>query len=306
MAVAMAGRAPRDFVGYSETPPVVRWPGGARVAVSLVVNFEEGAERSPLYGDAVAEPGGEGFAVPPGFRDLRAETAFAYGTRVGFWRLIDVFRRHGVPATFFICAAALERNPDLGRVIADEGHEPACHGYRWMPAYLLGRETEREHLGRAVDIIRDLCGERPLGHYSRGESPQTRDLVQDEGGFIYNCDSYADDLPYYVTHRGRPMLMVPYSLEINDTKFNRPTGMSEPKDLFRYLVSSFDCLHREGAKVPRLMSLGIHMRIGGRPARADCIERFIDYAKTKGDVWFARRREIARIWLDQFPPTAKP
>ena len=235
-------RAPRDFVGYGEDPPKVRWPNDARVAVSLVVNFEEGAERSPLYGDDSMEPGGEGFAVPPGFRDLRAETAFSYGTRCGFWRLMDIFERHGTPASFFICGAALERNPRLGRVITDQGHEPVSHGYRWMPAYLLSREQERDDLRRNVDVIHTLTGQRPLGHYSRGESPHTRDLMQDDGGFVYNCDTYADDLPYYAMHRGAPMLMIPYSLEINDTKFNRPTGMSEPRDLYRYLVSTFDCL----------------------------------------------------------------
>jgi len=296
-----AGRAARDFVGYGETPPVVRWPGDARVAVSLVVNFEEGAERSPLYGDPASEPGGEGFAVPPGFRDLRGESAFSYGTRVGFWRLIEILRRQKTPASYFISAAALERNAPMGRVITGEGHEPVCHGYRWLPAYLLGRDQERADLDRAVAVIRDLCGERPLGYYSRGESPHTRDIVQDEGGFLYNSDTYADDLPFWIAHRTKPMLMVPYTLEINDTKFNRPVGMSEPRDLYRYLVSTFDCLHREGATVPRMMSLGIHMRLGGRPARAAAIEAFIDYAKAKGGVWFARRKEIAHIWADSFP-----
>lgn len=294
-------RAPRDFVGYGENPPKVRWPTDARVAISLVVNFEEGAERSPIYGDESMEPGGEGFAVPPGFRDLRAETAFSYGTRCGFWRLVEIFERQGTPATFFICGAALERNPRMGRVITERGHEPTSHGYRWLPAYLLSREQERDDLRRNVEVIRALTGQRPLGHYSRGESPHTQDLVQDDGGFVYNCDTYADDLPYYVMHRGAPMLMVPYSLEINDTKFNRPTGMSEPRDLYRYLVSTFDCLHREGETTPRMMSLGIHMRIGGRPARAAAIEAFIRYAKSKGGAWFARRIDIARAWLEQFP-----
>lgn len=296
------GRAPRDFVGYGEAPPQVRWPGDARVAVSLVVNFEEGAERSPIYGDESMEPGGEGFSVPLRFRDLRAEAAFSYGTRCGFWRLVDIFRRHRTPASFFICGAALERNPQMGRVITGEGHEPVSHGYRWMPAYLLGKDRERRDLKRNVEVIRDLTGQRPLGHYSRGESPHTRDLIQEDGGFVYNCDTYADDLPYYVMHRGSPMLMVPYSLEINDTKFNRPTGMSEPKDLYRYLVAAYDCLHREGGTAPKMMSLGIHMRLGGRPGRAAAIEGFIKYAKAKGGAWFARRIEVARTWMAQVPP----
>ncbi|HVZ15297.1 MAG TPA: polysaccharide deacetylase family protein [Bauldia sp.] len=293
-------------MGYGETPPKVVWPNGAKVAISLVINVEEGAERSPLYGDDRGEPGGEGYAVPPGFRDLRGESAFEYGTRAGFWRLLEILRRQNVHASFFISAAALEKTPEIGRALVAEGHEPVCHGYRWMPAYLLDRERERDDLRKAIAAIEQICGTRPLGYYSRGESPNTRSLVQEEGGFVYNSDTYADDLPFYVSEAGRPMLMVPYSLEINDTKFNRPVGMSEPRDLYRYLVATLDCLHREGAEYPKMMSLGIHQRLGGKPGRAAAINAFIEYAKTKGDVWFARRIDIARTWLRQFPPGQPP
>ncbi len=290
----------RDFIGYGPDQPRITWPGGARIAISLVVNFEEGSERSPLYGDASAEPGGEGYAVPPGVRDLRAESWFDYGTRAGFWRLQRMLRRCGVPATYFLCAQALERVPEAAEAIMRDGHEPACHGYRWLPIFDLGRDEERRHLRLAVETIRRLTGERPLGWYSRGESPHTKDLLLEEGGFVYNCDSYAEDLPYFIRHRGQRMLMLPYSLETNDIKFYRPPGMSAPGDFFRWLKASFDCLYDEGLTHPKMMSVGIHMRLAGRPGRAEALERFIRYAQGHPDVWFARRIDIARWWLQHY------
>ena len=288
----------RDLIGYGNAMPSVEWPGGARIAISLVVNFEEGAERTPLYGDAAAESTGEGFMVPAGVRDPRNETFFEYGMRVGFWRLIDILDRQDVPATFFICAKALETNPEAARTITARGHEPAAHGYRWLPIYTLGREEERRQLHLAVQRIRELTGERPLGWYSRGASMHTRSLVMEEGGFLYDCDSYADDLPFFVEHESRPWLVVPYSLETNDIKFYRSPGYSTPNDFFNHLTAAFDCLYREGARAPKMMSVGLHLRYAGRPARAAALERFIAYARAHDGVWFARRADIARWWLD--------
>ncbi len=290
----------RDFIGYGKDCPAIRWPEGARIAVSLVVNYEEGSERTPLYGDPIAETSGEGYAVPAGYRDVRAESAFDYGSRVGFWRLFEIFERHGVEATYFICARALEHNPDAARAIVASGHEPACHGYRWMPTYLLGEDEERRHLHQAVASIEQSCGERPVGWYSRGASAFTHDLLYEEGGFIYDCDSYADDLPYFIMLRDRKWLVVPYSLETNDMKFYRPPGLAEPRDFFRLLKAAFDCLYEEGTTAPKMMSVGLHQRISGRPGRAAALEEFIRYAKGFPGVWFAKRVDIARWFYENY------
>lgn len=290
----------REFIGYGRDCPPIRWPGGARVAVSLVVNFEEGSERTPLNGDATAEPSGEGYAVPSGYRDLRAESIFDYGSRVGFWRLLEIFERQRVKATYFICANALELNPEAGREITACGHEPACHGYRWLPTYSLGEEEERRHMAMAVAAIERLTGERPRGWYSRGASEFTHALLAEEGGFIYGCDSYADDIPYFISLKGRKWLVVPYSLETNDMKFYRPPGLADPDDFFGLLKAAFDCLYEEGATHPKMISVGLHMRVSGRPGRAAAVERFIRYAKGFPGVWFARRLDIARWFYDSY------
>ena len=303
VAAARAPDAPalrRDFVGYGNDYPRIAWPGDARLALSLVVNFEEGSERSPLYGDLVAEPTGEGFLVPAGRRDLRNESFFDYGSRVGIWRLLEIFSRYDVRVTFFACGMALEMNPEAAREITARGHEACGHGYRWHPIYLLNREEEREFIRKDVEAITRTTGQRPLGWFSRGPSEHTRDLLIEEAGFLYDCDSFADDLPYFVEVRGKKWLIVPYSLETNDMKFWRVPGYSEPGDFLRQLKAAFDCLYAEGATHPKMMSVGLHMRHTGRPARANALEEFIRYAKAFPGVWFARRTDIARWWLDHY------
>jgi len=290
----------RDFVGFGKEYPKIAWPNNAQIAISLVVNFEEGSERTPLYGDQAAEPIGEGFLVEPGRRDVRNESLYDYGSRVGFWRLMNIFGKYDVKVTFFACAMALERNPAAAREITAQGHEPCSHGYRWLLSYLLSRQEERDHIRKAVEIIKSTTGERPLGWFCRAASEYTRELLVEEGGFVYDSDSFADDLPYFVQVGRKKWLVIPYSLETNDMKFVRYPGYSRPSDFFLQLKAAFDCLYEEGATGPKMMSVGLHLRHSGRPARASAVEEFIQYAKGFPRVWFARRIDIARWWLEHY------
>lgn len=292
----------RDFVGYGRTPPRAPWPNGARIAISLVVNYEEGSERAIPDGDPVAEDLAESARVQaPGQRDLAMESMFEYGSRVGVWRLLEIFDRHEVPATLFACAVAVERNPELARYLAEAPHEVCSHGYRWEDVSTLGEAGEREHIRLAVAAFERTIGRRPLGWYCRyGPSPFTRRLVAEEGGFEYDSDSYADDLPYLVRVGGHPWCVVPYSLETNDMKFWRAPGFGPAGAFFEYLKDTFDTLYREGATGPKMMSVGLHCRIAGRPGRAPGVERFVEYARRHEGVWFARRIEIARAWRAAF------
>lgn len=251
----------RDFVGYGPTPEPIEWPGDARIAISLVVNYEEGAEYSLMDGDAQHESNNEvPSPVPPEQRDLANESFFEYGSRVGVWRLLDILDEHQVPATFFCCALALERNPAVGPEIVRRGHEVCGHGYRWEESFRMDRETERVALKKAVASIKQTTGVRPQGWYVRyGPSVHTRELVVEEGEFVYDSNAYNDDLPYYVEVAGRKWLVVPYSLEVNDTRFWRG-GMSRPEDFFETMRDSFDRLYREGASHPKMMSVGLHCR----------------------------------------------
>ena len=292
----------RDFVGYGRNVPQIQWPDGARIAVSLVVNYEEGSEYSLLDGDDHHESNNEvPSPIPPGQRDLYNESFFEYGSRVGVWRLLDMFDRHRVKSTFYCCAQALERNPELAREITAQGHEPCGHGYRWAEVHRMTREEEEADMRKTVAAIEATTGERPLGWFTRyGPSVNTRDLAAAEGGFIYDSLALNDDLPYYVTVADRPWLVVPYSFETNDARFWRG-GLVSTGDFCEYLKDSFDCLYREGATHPKMMSVGLHCRITGRPSRSQAVERFIEYAKGFEGVWFARRVDIARWWLENYP-----
>ena len=290
----------RDFVGYGNDYPKIEWPNGARIAVSLVVNFEEGSEKTPLNGDEFPEGSGDGFTVKGRRRDVRNESAFDYGTRRGFWRLMDIFDKHGVKITVFGCAMALELNRDASRAVVDAGHEIISHGYRWIPHYELTRDEEREHIRRAAQVIEDITGKPCQGWFSRNPSDSTRELLVEHGGFLYECDSMADDLPYFIDVLGTRVLVIPYSLELNDGRFGRAPGYSEPRDFFLRLKEAFDCLYEEGESHPQMMSVGLHLRTVGRPARATPVEEFIEYAKGHSGVWFARRIDIARWWLDNY------
>jgi len=293
----------RDFIGYGKTPPVVRWPNGAQIAISVVVNYEEGSEYSLLDGDSTHEVNNEvPSPVPLKQRDLANESFFEYGSRVGVWRILKILDDYSIPASFFSCALALERNPTVGPAIVSAGHEVVGHGNRWEEYYLLGKEDEKLAIETAVKSITASTGVRPVGWYTRyAPSENTRELIASHGGFLYDSNSYSDDIPYYVDVDNNPWLVIPYSLEVNDTRFWRG-GMNRPSDFLETLINTFDVLYEEGAENPKLMNIGLHCRIAGRPSRAAVLKQFFDYVETKNNVWFTRRDQIADWWLKEFPP----
>jgi len=288
----------RELLGYGAEPPKAVWPGGARVAVQIVVNYEEGSEYSIPAGDGRNEAVGElPGSLGPETRDLRIESVYEYGSRAGIWRLLRLFESFDVPVTFFAAAVALELNPDVARALVARGHEPAAHGWRWSEPWRLSREEERLRIDAAIRSIESTCGQRPLGWYCRyGPSVHTRELVVEEGGFRYDADAYNDDLPYFAEVLGRQHLVVPYTLVHNDLRFAQAQGYASPADFFATCKASFDYLWEEGASHPRMMSIGLHPRIAGQPARAAALRDFIEYAQGRGDVWFARRIDIAEHW----------
>lgn len=290
----------RDFVGYGRNGPDVVWPDGARLALSFVINFEEGSERSPLRGDDRAEPVGEVRVVPHGVRDLAHESTFSYGTEVGFWRLLELFDRYQLPVTFFANGMALEANPVEARAFVEAGHEPCTHGYRWLPFATLTPEEERAHVHAAVRASIETTGQRPLGWFSRGATEHTRDLIVAEGGFLYDCDSFAEELPYFVDHPAGRWLVVPYNLCSNDMKFWFPPGYGNPWDFHAQLRGAFDLMHEEGASSPRMLSIGLHLRHAGRPGPAAALDRFLSHVTSTPRVWVARRVDIARWWLEHY------
>ena len=293
---------PRNFTGYGRNPPRVKWPGDARIAISVVVNYEEGSEYSTLAGDETHEVHNEvPSPVPVSQRDLANESFFEYGSRVGVWRLMSILDDFSISASFFCCALALERNPEVGREIVRRGHEVVGHGYRWEEYYLMDIESEREAIHRTIDSLERTTGVKPVGWYTRyAPSENTRKLVASNGEFIYDSNSYGDDIPYYETVEGEPWLVVPYSLEVNDTRFWRG-GMNRPSDFLETLTNTFDLLYEEGLENPKIMNVGLHCRIAGRPSRASVLKQFLAYVDDKPNVWFARRDEIARWWLENYP-----
>jgi len=291
----------RELVGYGEHPPDPRWPGGARLALSFVLNYEEGGERTPLKGDPESEAYlHEVVGAPPtvGRRNLNTESMFEYGSRAGFWRVHRIFREHDLPLTVYAVAQALERNPQAGRAMVDAGWEVASHGWRWIDYLDVTEEDERTDMHRAIDTIERVCGTRPVGWYTGRVSEATRELVVEEGGFLYDSDSYADELPYWVEVAGRRHLVIPYTLDANDFKFLIPNGFVTAGDFHDYLVDSFERLYEEGG---RMMSVGLHCRIVGRPGRAVALDRFLAHVKARGGVWVATRAEIARHWHGHHP-----
>jgi allantoinase len=294
----------RDVVGYGANPPDPKWPGGARLAVNFVINYEEGSEASILDGEDQTEFGlteSANIQFPAGMRNLGAESMFEYGSRVGFWRLMRLFAEHAMPLTVFGCALALERNPDAAQAIRAAGHDVCCHGWRWVEHYLLDEAEERDHIKRAVASLQETIGERPLGWYCRyAPSENTRRLLVEEGGFLYDSDAYNDELPYWTVVDDKPHLIVPYSLTNNDVKFMRGY-LGTAEDYFAFHKDAFDMLYREGATAPKMMSVGIHMRITGHPARAAGLARFLDYVAGFDDVWVCRRDDIAKHWIATHP-----
>ncbi len=296
----------RDFVGYGANPPDPRWPNDARIAVNFVVNYEEGSEYSVPDGDGRSEAtltdtGQSDMGV--GGRDLAAESMFEYGSRVGFWRLHRLFAERRIPITVSAAALALERNEAAARAIADAGHEVLCHGWRWVNQFQLSEAEEREHIRRAVASLTRTVGRRPLGWYCRyGPSMATRRLLVEEGGFLYDSNSYADELPYWEDVDGRPHLIVPHTFANNDNKFARGWWATS-NDVFQWMKDAFDVLWREGERHPKMMSVSLHLRVSGHPARVAGIERFVDYVQQQDGVWLCQRADVARHWAKRFPPS---
>jgi allantoinase len=297
----------RDFIGYAGKPPAAKWPNGARVAVQLVVNYEEGSEYNLVDGDGRTELGlaeAPGGRVPAGRRDLAFETMYEYGSRVGIWRLFQIFAEREIPITVFGCALALERNPKVAEAITAAGYDVCCHGWRWEEHFGLSEEDERERIARAVESITRTTGARPLGWYCRfGPSENTRRLLVEEGGFLYDSDAYNDEVPYYVSVAGKSHLVVPYTMDANDGKFAAAAGFGTPFDFENYLKAAFDRLYLEGEERPGIMSIGLHPRITGRPARAHALAAFLDHVIRHDQVWVCRRIDIARHWLGTHPPS---
>ncbi|HEY0884715.1 MAG TPA: allantoinase PuuE [Ramlibacter sp.] len=299
---------PRELAGYGRRPPQAQWPGQARIAVQFVLNYEEGGENSVLHGD----PGSEQFLSemfnPPAYpaRHLSMESIYEYGSRVGVWRILREFERRGLPLTVFGVGMALQRHPEVAAAFKELGHEIACHGWRWISYQQVDEDTEREHMRLGIEAIERLTGERPLGWYTGRDSPNTRRLVADWGGFEYDSDHYADDLPFWTRVQRTdgavvPHLVVPYTLDANDMRFALPQGFAQAQDFFVYLRDSFDALYAEGAETPRMMSIGMHCRLLGRPGRIVALQRFLDHVQRHEHVWICRRIDIARHWKRTHP-----
>jgi len=304
----MTGDYPRDLIGYGETPPDPHWPGGARIAVQFVINYEEGGENNILHGDAASEAFLSeivGAQAWPGQRHMNMESIYEYGSRAGFWRLHRLFTAAGVPVTVYGVATALQRNPEAVAAMKRAGWEIASHGLKWIEYKDFTKDAERRHLEEAIRIHTAATGERPLGWYTGRTSIHSLDLVMEEGGFLYSADSYADDLPYWVQGPKGPHLIVPYTLDSNDMRFATPQGFNSGEQFFAYLKDSFDLLYAEGkAGQPKMLSVGLHCRLAGRPGRAAALQRFLAYIMAHDGVWPARRIDIARHWHETHKPKA--
>jgi putative urate catabolism protein len=299
---------PRDLIGYGRNPPHANWPGGAKIALQFVLNYEEGGENATLHGD----PGSEQFLSemfnPPSFADrhLSMEGIYEYGSRVGVWRLLKEFEKRHLPLTVFGVSMALQRHPELTAAFAELGHEIACHGWRWINYQQMDEATERKHMQTAIETIQQMTGQAPTGWYTGRDSPNTRRLLLDHGGFEYDSDYYGDDLPFWMKVRKsdgqvRPHLVVPYTLDVNDMRFALPQGFSQAEDFFIYLRDSFDVLYAEGEQTPKMMSVGMHCRLLGRPGRMRALQKFLDHVQKHDKVWICKRIEIARHWKVQHP-----
>ena len=290
---------PRDMVGYARKPPNPHWPGEARIAVQFVINYEEGGENCILHGDRTSEAFlSEIIGAQPleGTRNMNIESIYEYGSRAGFWRLHRLFTQRALPVTVYGVTMALERNPDAVAAMLEASWEIASHGYRWVDYQCYDLKKEREHLHLAVEVHTRVTGERPVGWYTGRVSPNTRRLVVEEGGFLYDSDSYADDLPYWVSDYGRPHLVIPYTLDNNDMRFATIQGFNSGEQFYAYLKDAFDVLYEEGQTTPKMMSVGLHCRLAGRPGRARALERFLDYVQGHDQAWICKRIDIARYW----------
>ncbi|HBP29862.1 MAG: allantoinase PuuE [Advenella sp.] len=302
---------PRDMIGYGRHQPHANWPGKARVAVQFVLNYEEGGESCVLHGDAGSEQFLSEIIGAASFSDrhLSMESIYEYGSRAGVWRILNEFERRGLPLTIFAVGMALERNPEVAQAFVEFGHEIACHGYRWLHYQDVAEPIEREHMQRCVEVISTLLGRHPEGWYTGRDSPNTRRLVMEEGGFLYDSDYYGDDLPFWmpVTLQDQSQkwqLVVPYTLDTNDMRFAAAQGFNSGDQFFTYLKDAFDVLYAEGETSPKMMSVGLHCRIIGRPARFAALQRFLDYVQKHDHVWIPTRAAIAKHWIEHHPSPA--
>lgn len=299
---------PRDLRGYAGSPPHPRWPGNARVAVQFVLNVEEGGENCVLHGDRASETFLSEIIGAAPFHNARhqsMESIYEYGSRAGVWRILDLFRAHGVPITLFAVAMAAARTPWIIERALEDGHEVASHGLRWINYHGLPETVERAHMEEAMEILTGLCGERPLGWYTGRTSMNTRRLVSEYGGFLYDADDYSDDLPFWSSIEPG-QLIVPYTLDANDMRFAAAQGFNSGDQFYTFLRDAFDTLYEEGASAPKMMSIGLHARLVGRPGRFRALKRFVEHVTGHDRVWIARRVDIARHWHAVHPPVAQP
>jgi putative urate catabolism protein len=297
---------PRDMVGYGRTPPRFSLPGGKRIAVQFVINYEEGGENCVLHGDAASETFLSEIIVASAFPDrhMSMESMYEYGSRAGFWRLHRLFTSRGVPVTVFGVTMALARNPEAVAAMREAHWEIACHGLRWISYQQVPIDTEREHMRRAIEWHTDIVGERPLGWYTGRDSPNTRALLLEHEGFLYDSDSYADDLPYWVDAPSGSHLVIPYTLDCNDMRFASAQGFNSGEQFLNYLRDAFDVLYEEGRDQPKLLNIGLHCRLIGHPGRFLALQRFLDHVLAHDDVWLCRREDIARHWHQHYSPDA--
>ncbi len=298
----MVKKYPRDMVGYGSNEIKVNWPNNAKLALQIVLNYEEGAENSVLHGDKYSETFLSEIigAKPIKGRHINMESIYEYGSRRGFWRLHNLFQEKKIPITVFGVAMALERNPEVCEILKKYDYEIACHGLRWIDYQNVNKSTEKKHMNLAIKIIKKIFGQRPLGWYTGRCSPNTRDLVIDEGGFLYDSDSYSDDLPYWETRGKKKQLIIPYTLDNNDMRFATNQGFNSGDQFYNYLKDSFDVLYKEGEKNPKMMSIGLHCRLIGKPGRIKSLERFLDYVLKHDDVWICKRIDIAKHWIKNY------
>lgn len=294
---------PRDMAGYAGQPPHAKWPGGARIAVQFVLNFEEGGENHVLHGDSGSEQFLSDIIGAASYPDrhMSMDSLYEYGSRAGFWRIHQEFQKRGLPLTVFGVAMALARNPAIVEAIKAANYDVVSHGWRWIHYQNLDSQTERQHMQQAVEILQRLFGEKPLGWYTGRDSPNTRQLVVEQGDFLYDSDYYGDDLPFWSTVEGKPHLIVPYTLDANDMRFATAQGFNTAEQFYTYLKDSFDVLYEEGETSPKMMSIGMHCRLLGRPGRFRALQRFLDYVQSHDAVWICRREDIARHWVEHHP-----
>ena len=298
----MKNKYPRNMTGYGKNLPKVTWPNQAKLALQIVLNYEEGAENSVLHGDKCSETFLSEIigAQPIKGRHINMESIYEYGSKRGFWRLHELFQEKKIPITIFGVAVALERNPEVCKAIIEGDYEVASHGWRWIDYQNISKSVEKKHIDLAIKSIKKIFGKRPLGWYTGRCSPNTRDLVMNEGGFLYDSDSYSDDLPYWEIRNKKKQLIIPYTLDNNDMRFATNQGFNSGEQFYNYLKDSFDTLYSEGNEYPKMMSIGLHCRLIGRPGRIQSLIKFLDYALNHEKVWICKRIDIAKHWIKNY------